>query len=69
MTLLSPVPEEVQRLLVTLREAATMTALSERTLWGRCRIGELRSVRIGTRLRISVDELRDWIARQSASQS
>ena len=49
------------RLAVTMREAADLLAVSERTIWTMCNSGELPSVLIGRCRRIPMDALRRLI--------
>ena len=55
-----PAPDD-NRLAVTMREAADLLAVSERTIWTMCNSGELPSVLIGRCRRIPMDALRRLI--------
>lgn len=56
------------RLLVTPREAARMLSVSERTLWGLTKRGEVPAVRVGVRsVRYSIAALQAWIEAQQTS--
>jgi excisionase family DNA binding protein len=52
------------RLLLTVREAAAMLAISTRTLWSLTDRGEVPAVRVGRAVRYCIDDLRDWIKRK-----
>jgi excisionase family DNA binding protein len=54
-------------LLVSLRAAAKLMSLSERTVWAMTDDGRLPSVRAGRRRLISVAALESWIARQQSA--
>src|SRR5262249_11698010 len=56
------------RLLLRLPEAAKALAISERTLWGMTKRGEIRCVRIGRSVRYSPLDLQGWIAAQKRSE-
>ena len=49
--------DRVDRIAYTMREAAQKIPCCERTLWGRIKAGELKSVRIGRSVRILHDDL------------
>jgi hypothetical protein len=61
----TPVP----RLLLPPREAAQALAMSEIALWEMTDRGEIPRVRIGNCKRYSIDQLGEWIARQSTEDS
>ncbi|MEW4490966.1 helix-turn-helix domain-containing protein [Thalassoglobus sp. JC818] len=54
----------LEDLLVTPRQAANLLSISERTLWGMTKRCDLPHIRIWRSVRYSVEDLRDWIARQ-----
>ena len=55
-----------ERLLVTVREAARMLSVCERTLWGL----DIDRVRVGKRgVRYATDDLRRWIAERKATNN
>jgi predicted DNA-binding transcriptional regulator AlpA len=55
-------------LLLRPREAAKLLGISERTLWGYSRSGQLpEPIRVGNNVRYSIDQLREWIDSQSRS--
>jgi len=58
------VSEPLEKLAVTLKQAAQMLNISERTLWGlTCPRGPIPCVRIGARsVRYSVDALKAYLA-------
>jgi excisionase family DNA binding protein len=60
--MIAPVQSTVPKLLFTFPEAGEALACSEKTVSRMVSRGELRAVRIGRAVRISVDELRDFIA-------
>lgn len=53
------------KLLYTATEAAEALAISPRTLWSWTNNGVIRSVRIGAAVRYTLDELREFIAKQT----
>ena len=55
------------RMAVTLREAAGLLSVSERTIWGLCASGQLRSFTIGRCRRIPTDALRDLMVAELAT--
>jgi excisionase family DNA binding protein len=59
----------LQPLLVTAREAARMLSLSERTVWGLSKAGELPTVRIGRSVRYDPRDLQAWIERSKQRQA
>jgi len=53
-----------QSLLLTSKTACIVLALSPRKLWGLTASGEIPHIRISNRcIRYSIDDLRDWIAK------
>lgn len=58
----------MEPLAIDIREAGRLTSLSPRTIRRHIKAGHIRSVRIGTRLLIRVDSLRDWINRNSSDE-
>jgi excisionase family DNA binding protein len=52
---------QVERFLLTPREAAESMGICERTLYGLTKRGDLPVVRIGRAVRYSVDDIRAWI--------
>lgn len=56
----------IQPLLLTARQAAKVLSISERTLWGLTKAGDIPAVRFGGRnVRYSPDDLKAWIRRRS----
>lgn len=56
----------IEPLLLTARQAAKILSISERTLWGLTKTGDIPAVRFGGRnVRYSPDDLRAWIQRRS----
>lgn len=53
------------KLLLTSRESAELLSISQRTLWSLTNSGAIRSVRIGAAVRYTLEELREFITRQS----
>ena len=53
-----------EKLLLTLREAADMLSVCERTLWGMTKKGEVPVIRLGRAVRYAVDDLRAFVDRQ-----
>lgn len=51
----------VQPLLLSAPDAAAALSISERTLWGMTKAGEIPHVRQGRRVLYYVDDLRAWI--------
>jgi excisionase family DNA binding protein len=54
--------------LLTPREAARVLAVSERTLWGLTRSGQIPCVRIGRSVRYDPADLRRWIESRKGVQ-
>jgi excisionase family DNA binding protein len=54
-----------ERLLLSIKAAASALSISERTLWQLTAEGKIPSVRIGARNLYSLEALRSWIAKQS----
>lgn len=60
--------EPPEKLCLTLREAARMVGLSQRTLWSHlCPRGTLRPTRVGRRVLIARAELERWIAERATA--
>lgn len=55
----------VQPLALGLRDAGKAMSLSERTVWGLIKEGRLRSVRIGVKHLVAVDEIRAFLTREA----
>lgn len=55
------------RLAVTMREAAEMLSISERSVWTLVNRGDLRSFKVGRSVRIPIDALRALAAGGGAS--
>jgi excisionase family DNA binding protein len=53
--------------LLTVREAADVLRVSERTLWTLTHSGELRAVRVGRSVRYDQSDLASWIALQKTA--
>ena len=51
----------VERIGVSVKKAATMIDLSERTVWTLIKEGKIRSVRCGARVIVSVQSLREFV--------
>jgi len=47
------------------KEAALALGISERLLWAKTNAGEIPCIRVGRRVVYPVDQLRDWMARQT----
>jgi len=50
--------------LLTIKQAAAALSLSTRKIWELTNRGEIPSIRIGRAVRYSIDDLKDYIARQ-----
>ena len=59
-------PRTRRPLVVTVKEAADLLAISERTAWRLVSTGELKSVRIGRARRIRVESIETLIAQGGA---
>lgn len=56
----------LEPMLLTARQAAKVLSISERTLWGLTKAGDIPAVRFGGRnVRYSPDDLKAWIRRRS----
>ena len=55
---------KVTPILVTSRDAATMLAISERTLWSLAHTGSIPRVKVKSAVRFSVEDLKNWIVTQ-----
>jgi len=56
----------IEPMLLTARQAAKVLSISERTLWGLTKAGDIPAVRFGGRnVRYSPDDLRAWIQKRS----
>ncbi len=56
----------LEPMLLTARQAAKVLSISERTLWGLTKSGDIPAVRFGGRnVRYSPDDLKAWIRRRS----
>ena len=53
--------DDVEQLGVSVKKAAKMIDLSERTVWTLIKEGQVRSVRCGTRVIVSVQSLREFV--------
>jgi excisionase family DNA binding protein len=51
----------IERIGVSVREAATMLGLCERTIWKLISDNQIRTVRIGKRVIVSVQSLREFV--------
>ncbi len=51
-----------EQILVNAKAAATMLAISERTLWGL----DIPRVRIGRAVRYDIEDIREWIAKRKS---
>lgn len=57
---------QVERLLLTPKEAAQAMTISPRTLWTLTNSGQILHVRIGRSVRYDVADLRRWIERRKS---
>jgi excisionase family DNA binding protein len=58
--------QTIEPMLLTARQAAKVLSISERTLWGLTKSGDIPAVRFGGRnVRYSPDDLKAWIHRRS----
>jgi len=57
--------DKPKKLLYTVREACELLAISPRTLWSWTNNGMIRRVRIGTSVRYTLEELKEFVARQT----
>ena len=62
-----PSEKDIERMLLTAREAAKAIAISERFLYTLTQRGEIRAVRMGRTVRYDPADLRRWI--ESAKKS
>lgn len=62
-TLLST-PAAQPKLLITIREAAAMLSVCEKTIWNATQRGDLRAVRIGKSVRYAMPDLLSFIEAQ-----
>jgi excisionase family DNA binding protein len=53
-------------LLLTVRQAAALLSISERTLWGLTKSSQLPVVRIGRAVRYDFRDLTDWVEARKA---
>ncbi len=60
-----PPPQAGPPLLVDAKQAATLLAIGERTLWSLTRASEVPHVRIGRRILYPVDDLKTWVRAQT----
>lgn len=60
---------DVQPLAVSIRTAADMVSVSERTMASLVASGEIATVRVGTRRVVPVTSLTDWMAEKIANQT
>jgi excisionase family DNA binding protein len=59
----------VEPMLLTARQAAKALSISERTLWGLTKAGDIPAVRFGGRnVRYSPDDLKAWIQKRSGQK-
>lgn len=62
-----PTPTAIQPIAMRLRNAAKVTGLSERTIWGHTAPrGSLPCVRVGSAVLYRVDDLHRWLAERAA---
>ena len=59
---------EVERIGVSVPEAAVMLSLGERTVWELLKLGKIRSHRVGKRVIVSVQSLRDFVDGKTESR-
>jgi excisionase family DNA binding protein len=57
--------QKTGKILATLREAAEMLAISERTLYGLIQAGEIPTVRLKRAVRIRTADLEAWASRKA----
>lgn len=57
------------RPLLTLREAASLLRVCDKTIWNLTKRGKLAAVRIGVSVRYDADDVRDFIERQKGSRA
>ncbi len=55
--------QAMQLIAVSPNEAARLCSIGRTTLYGALSSGELKSVKIGTRRLITIDEIRAWLQR------
>jgi excisionase family DNA binding protein len=60
-------PEEPERLLYRVEEAAAMLGVSRSKLYELAAAGTIPSVKIGAAIRIPADALREWLAEQTTN--
>lgn len=53
------------RFALSMKEAARAYGVSERTIWAEIAAGHLRAAKVGRRVLVTVDALRDWIDSKS----
>lgn len=58
-------PQAGSPLLVDAKQAATLLAIGERTLWSLTRAGDVPHVRIGRRILYPMDDLKTWVRAQT----
>jgi excisionase family DNA binding protein len=54
----------MDRLLLKVHEAASAIAVGRSTMYRLISTGEIKSIRVGSAVRVPIDTLREWIARQ-----
>jgi excisionase family DNA binding protein len=67
--LTTPSDPSQAKLLLTVREAAAVLSISERSLWERTRRGEVLAVKIGRSKRYARGELERYVARLREEQA
>ena len=60
--------QTIEPLLLTVRQAAKVLSISERTLWSLTASGEIPAVRFGRSVRYDRIDLRRWIERAKNSE-
>ena len=58
---IQPEKQRIERLGVSVKTAAEMLAVSERTMWTLAKEKKIRTARIGTRVIFSVESLREFV--------
>ena len=61
--------QTIEPMLLTVRQAAKVLSISERTLWTLTANGEIQAVRFGRSVRYDPADLRQWIETKKTSQN
>jgi len=62
-------PDKIERIGVSVEEAATMLSLCVRSVWVLVKEGKIRHVKFGTRCIISVQSLREYVDGKEESEN